>query len=143
MDKKDSLKISIPKKAEYVSIARLTASSVGSKMGFNIEEIDDIKVAIAEACINLIQTSPKENNDNYEIEFNIYKDKLIIIVKDKKGTFTNEEIQKDDLKNQESKLGLFIIDALMDDVEFINYKDIGREIRMTKRIEVVRDGDAV
>ncbi len=48
-------------------MVRLTSSAIASNMGLNIEEIEDIKVSIAEACINAIDKS-NEINVQFEIE---------------------------------------------------------------------------
>ena len=43
----EKIELRLPFKAEYVSVARLTASGIASRIGFDIEAIEDIKVAIA------------------------------------------------------------------------------------------------
>lgn len=65
--KKDTINITIPSKPDYISVVRLTSSAIASNMGLNIEEIEDIKVSIAEACINAIDKS-NEINVQFEIE---------------------------------------------------------------------------
>ncbi|WP_044298812.1 ATP-binding protein, partial [Clostridioides difficile] len=42
---------------DYVSIIRLTAFGIANKMGFPIDDIEDIKVAVSEACTNAIKHS--------------------------------------------------------------------------------------
>lgn len=135
--KKDYIRISIPCKPEYVSLARLTASSVANRVGFNIEEIEDIKVAIGEACTNAIQYGYNENVDNYEIEFLINDNELTIKVIDYgKGNFKPKSKVPDINNLTEGGLGLFIIETLMDDVEYIVNEKSGSEIIMRKRLEV-------
>src|SRR6056297_1468251 len=46
--------LSIPSNPEYVSIVRLTASVIANSIGFDFEEIEDIKVAVSEACNNVV-----------------------------------------------------------------------------------------
>ncbi|EOC99441.1 ATP-binding protein [Caldisalinibacter kiritimatiensis] len=138
-DREDLIKLSIPNKPEYVSVVRLTASAIASRIGFNIEEIEDIKVAVAEVCTNIIRNGLKNDNMNFDIEFNIYTDKLCITV-----TNTGEKICEDVTRNEnlnsieeqeEAKLGLFIIQALMDEVECLE-NGTNFEIKMTKKIGV-------
>ena len=40
--------------AEYVELVRLALYGIASKMGFNFEEIEDMKVALSEACNNAV-----------------------------------------------------------------------------------------
>ncbi|WP_026895527.1 ATP-binding protein [Clostridiisalibacter paucivorans] len=136
---KDSIKMIIPVKPEYVSVVRLTASSIASRMGFNIEEIDDIKVAIGEACSNIIMDNTKEDID-IEVEFLLYKDKLTIKIDDSEKNKCDKEINSSSIEEMKDKeLGLFIIKTLMDDVDCMNEEGINKII-MTKEIGVVENG---
>ena len=51
--------LTIPMRAEYVSIARLTAAGVANRLGFDIETIEDIKVSLSEVCNRIISTQDK------------------------------------------------------------------------------------
>lgn len=118
--KRDLIEIKIPNKPDYVGVIRLTTSSIASNMGLNIEEIEDVKVSIAEACINALGRS-----ENFIIKYEIYDDRLVIFVED-----VREICSKDDSKEKE--LGVFIIKSLMDEVHFI---DNG-----IKMIKIIEDG---
>ncbi len=119
----DIIKLSIPKKPEYISIVRLTASSIGNNLLFNIDDIEDIKVSVGEACINSLIT---EDNDQISIIFEIEEEKLIIKISD-----TIENISEVTNANKERELGLLIIKSLMDEVKFTS-----NGIEMIKHIEV-------
>jgi serine/threonine-protein kinase RsbW len=104
------IELILPFKAEYVSIARLTASGIANRVGFDIETIEDIKVAIAEVCNKLISLG-STSAQNYKIIFKIASDNLTIIF---------ECIDKSlncIFNNDGEELGISIINALMDSVE--------------------------
>ena len=107
---KDIINIRIPKKPNYISLVRLTTSSIAYNAGLNVDEIEDIKVSIAEACINALSFNKREEID---IEFEVETDKLIIKVKD-----VLENIPNQIDEGKERDLGLLIIKSLMDEVEF-------------------------
>ncbi|WP_352418597.1 ATP-binding protein [Proteiniborus sp.] len=135
-DKFDCIKLSIPNKAEFVSVVRLTTSAIASRMGFNIEEVEDIKVAIAEACTNTLEHVLSDEEKNFDIDFDMYSDKLVITVKDSGKGFNIDNIK--DLKLEElgeNGLGIFIINSLMDEVDIINDNENGTKIRMIKYIK--------
>ena len=44
-----TIELKLPFKAEFVSVARLTASGVASRAGFNSEDVEDIKEDIDQA----------------------------------------------------------------------------------------------
>lgn len=122
--------------AEYMSVIRLTTSAVASKIGFDIEEIDDIKVSIGEACSNIIKHGLNEGIDSFDIEYDIHDDKLIISVKDSGCGFDTSKIKQPTIDNDidnidDSGLGIFIIKSLMDQVD-IKSSECGTEIIMTK-----------
>lgn len=119
---KDSIFLSIPSKPDYISLVRLTTSSIGYNKGLSIDEIEDIKVSIGEACINSLQLGGK---DTISIEYESYDDKIVFKVSDCK-----ENIPDGFYDNRERELGILIIKSLMDEVEF---SDQG--IIMTKLIE--------
>ncbi|MBV8726415.1 MAG: ATP-binding protein, partial [Candidatus Eremiobacteraeota bacterium] len=50
-----TVELRIPSKAEWVAVARLAVAAVANRLQFSIEEIEDVKLAVAEACTNCIQ----------------------------------------------------------------------------------------
>jgi len=120
----DSVTLVLPAKREYVSTARLTASSVANRIGFNIEEVEDIKVAVSEVC-NIILAKMGNIISQYNIYFEINTNKLEI-------TFTSDETELGCFDGAvENEYGLYIMKALMDSVELCNNN---HSIVMTKKI---------
>lgn len=50
----DVVELSIPVRADLVVLARLTAATVGSRAGFDVEEIEDLRLAVDELCVWLV-----------------------------------------------------------------------------------------
>lgn len=133
----DHIKLSMPNKPQYISIIRLTASAVASRIGFNIDDIEDIKVAIGEACTNAIRHGCTGIDDTYNIDFFAYEDKLKIRITDKGKGLSSLNIKEPNAEDlREGGLGLFIIKTLMDDVEVITSENKGTMILMTKMLGV-------
>jgi serine/threonine-protein kinase RsbW len=133
MESQDKISLALPCKAEYVSAARLTVSGIASRMGFDIETVEDIKVAVSEVCNRIICIAGAADR-RYEIVFDIFEDKLKI-------AFTSDiENIGCIFENDPTGLGISIINAFMDEVEFCpGNKDY--ILSMTKNFEVVsRDG---
>lgn len=123
----DRIGMVLPCKAEYVSVARLTTSGIASRIGFDIEIVEDIKVAVSEVCSRIISAAAGLEGQ-YEILFDIFKNELVI-------TFTSDLNKiRCIFDNDEDGLGMSIINAFMDKVEFCpenNYI-----LSMTKTFEV-------
>ncbi len=134
---KDQIVLVLPNKPEYVSVARLAVSGIAGRMGFDVEAVEDIKLALAEACTNAIKHGCCEQYKEYRIEFGIGEKCLTISIADKGCGVDKKEISQPDLQNpREGGLGLFIINTLMDQVEFERSQDSGFILTMKKCMEV-------
>ncbi|MBV8655006.1 MAG: ATP-binding protein, partial [Candidatus Eremiobacteraeota bacterium] len=51
----DVVELRIPSRAEWVALARLAVAAVANRLRFTIEDIEDVKLAVAEACTAVIQ----------------------------------------------------------------------------------------
>lgn len=63
----ETIKMEISANPDFVSIIRLTTSGIANKIGFSIDDIEDMKVAVSEACTNAIKHS-----DDKSSKYNIY-----------------------------------------------------------------------
>lgn len=126
----DYVEMKIPAKAEYVGVIRLTISGIASRMGYTYEEIEDIKIAVSEACTNAVQHAyPDDEVGEVIVGFGIYEDKLETMVADSGKSFNflqtknelgpyTESSTVDQLT--EGGLGLYLIETLMDEVRVSN-----------------------
>ena len=131
----DVITIKLPSKAEYVSIARLAASVISNTVGFDIEEIDDIKVAVGEACNNAVLHG-KSEEEVYEIAFKLSEEKIHIEVKDNGIGFDEEKYEEPDLNHLKGNgLGIYIMKSLMDEVDIIVNDEEGTTLKLIKYLE--------
>jgi serine/threonine-protein kinase RsbW len=136
----DVLKLSVPAKPEYVGTVRIAAAHVASVAGFDVEAVDDIRVAVSEACTNIICHSgdgeDSGEEDCYDVQLALEEGKLTIRVEDHgKGYDLAEYEEPVPGEIRESGLGLFIIRALMDDVDIRSAIGAGTHICMTKLLQ--------
>ena len=126
----ETIKMEIASNPQYVSIVRLTTSGIANKVGFCLDDIEDMKVAVSEACTNAI----KHSSDNkFSVEYTIFEDGLTIKI----VGYDVDAVDKPNLKEpKESGLGLFIIQSLMDEVDIKSDIDNGTIIKMTKYLGV-------
>ena len=130
----ETIKMEIASNPHYVSVVRLTTSGIANKIGFCLDDIEDIKVAVSEACTNAI----KHSLDNkFYVEYTIFENGLTIEVIDNGKGYNVDSVDKPNLNEpKESGLGLFIIESLMDDVKIKSDEDNGTTIKMTKYLGV-------
>jgi serine/threonine-protein kinase RsbW len=53
----ETVRLTIPAAHEFVRIARLTVSGVASRLGFDVDEIEDLRVAVDELSSILVDAS--------------------------------------------------------------------------------------
>ncbi|MBK5243553.1 MAG: ATP-binding protein [Eubacteriaceae bacterium] len=133
----DEIKLTLPTKIEYISLARLTIASVANGMGFSIEDVEDLKVAVSEACANVIMHSVTPQK-SYELIYTIGEKSLIFSVVDKGIGFVPEKETNRELKELEltNGFGLIIIKMLMDEVKIQSEEGLGSTITMVKNLHV-------
>ena len=71
----ETIKMEISSNPEYVSIIRLTTSGIANKIGFSIDDIEDMKVAVSEACTNAIKHS---DDDKFFITVKMFESGILI-----------------------------------------------------------------
>ncbi|TDP58958.1 ATP-binding protein [Aminicella lysinilytica] len=131
----DNLKFIIPGKPEYLTMVRLAISSIATTAGFDLEAVEDMKTAVCEACKNVSCHGFDGFSDKYEVECNVEQGRIEIIVKDDCDSHTLQKLTKP-CQNcpKEGDLGIFVIESLMNDVEFGRGDDGRKSIRMVKSI---------
>ena len=130
----ETIKMEITANPEYVSIIRLTTSGIANKVGFCIDDIEDLKVAISEACTNAIKHS---SDDRFTIIYSMIENGLTIEIIDNGKGYDRSSVSEPDIDNlKESGMGLFIIESLMDEVKIESKEGNGTSIKMTKYLGV-------
>lgn len=139
IDEVQKVVISLPADAEYVDIVRLNLYGIASKMGFSYEEIEDMKVAVSEACNNSVLYAYKGGAGMMDVVFEVQHDALSITIKDEGESFESwgerSALHDKDLgEAQVGGLGFFLMQALMDDVSVVNEAGKGTKVVMTRRL---------
>ncbi|MFD1427085.1 serine/threonine-protein kinase RsbW [Kroppenstedtia sanguinis] len=151
MNQTKDIVLTIPAEAQYVGVVRLTVSGIANRLGFHYDDIEDIKLAVAEACTNAVDHAYKELECQgcVKVTFCIFGDRLEIRVKDEGNSFDIEAVKKKSgpIENhlpftsmRERGLGLHLMETLMDHVDVQVGK--GVVVTLTKfihRDEVDRD----
>ena len=56
----DEVKLTLPSTPEFLRLARVTASGLASRMGFTVDEVEDLRLAIDELCFALTGNPPPD-----------------------------------------------------------------------------------
>jgi hypothetical protein len=53
----ESVELTIPVQSDLVVLARLTAVTVASRAGFDVEELENLRLAVDELCVSIVNGS--------------------------------------------------------------------------------------
>lgn len=148
----DLIELKIPAKSDYIGVARLFISGVANRVGFSYDEIEDIKVAVAEACTNAVKHAYQHEQGSIILGCVPYQEKMEIYVIDHGQSFDIEAIQAElgplDQGTPieelgEGGLGLFLIETLMDHVQIRNENGITLVMTKYKHKDEVKHGSQI
>jgi serine/threonine-protein kinase RsbW len=136
----NKVELHIPSVMGYEKIAMECAASMAKKMGFTENRIEDLKTAVAEACLNAIEHGNKmDTSTKVGITLTVEESKLQVLVKDQgkgldKVTVPNIE-NKIEGKDQPRGWGIFLIKRLMNEVTFESSPEGGNITKMIIYLE--------
>jgi len=108
--------------------------------GFTSEEIEDIVLAVDEACTNIIEHSYHSKPDlDIEIFLSFSGDTLSIKIIDYGETFDSKSIKDLNLEVYHKQrrvggLGVYLMKTLMDDVKYSSVKNKYNQVILTKKL---------
>lgn len=128
------VELRIPSRPEWVALARLAAATVANRLRFSIEEIEDVKLAIAEACTAVIQH--EFHGEFIELTCEAIENSLRVRVRDG-GRHGLHPAKRQRINFEEARiagLGIFLIRTLMDEVSYDVHPQNGTDLLMVKRV---------
>ena len=113
------VRLTIPAKAEYISLSRLALAGLSRVRTFSDETLADLKLALTEACSNSVRHAYEDGEGHVDISFELREDRLIVEVADDGTGFEPGEIDANgsDDELSEGGLGIAIIRSIADEVE--------------------------
>ena len=120
-----SVEVRIPSRLGFEKVAMSTAAAMAKLMGFTEDRVEDLKTAVAEACINAIEHG---NHMNAEIPVGVVLSMLpgeleVRVLDDGNGMHTKPtkpDIDRKMTGEEEARgMGMFLIQALVDEVEWV------------------------
>jgi serine/threonine-protein kinase RsbW len=126
--KATTVEVRLPSRMGFEKVAMATASSVARLMGFREDRVEDLKTAVAEACINAIEHGNRLNEKlNVGVELSVNADTLEVKVIDdgkgmgkQPGKIATPDIDRKMHGEEAARgMGMFLIQALVDEAEWV------------------------
>jgi serine/threonine-protein kinase RsbW len=127
--KTTNVEVRLPSRMGFEKVAMSTAASVAKLMGFREDRIEDLKTAVAEACINAIEHGNRLNEKlSVGVVMSAGEDSLEVkVIDDGKGMRTQPAKPDIDRKMHGEEdargMGMFLIQALVDEAEWVAGSD--------------------
>jgi len=137
MSNDHTIELSIPNIVGYERFAISCTATYAKSLGFQTDRIEDLKTAVAEACINAIEHGNKKNcHERVIVQMSRSNESLMVAVIDKGSGFKDPLPKDPDIDRIVGKLdppegfGLYIIKALVDRLELNQKIDNGHMVKL-------------
>src|SRR5215469_4137313 len=120
-----TVEVQLPSRLGYEKVAMATAASVAELMGFREDRVEDLKSAVAEACINAIEHGNRLNEGlSIGVVLSAGPESLEVkVIDDGKGLKTlppKPDIDRKIHGEEDPRgMGMFLIQALVDEAEWV------------------------
>ncbi|MGH2372672.1 MAG: ATP-binding protein [bacterium] len=99
----ERIELTIPARPEYIAVVRLAAAGVAGRTTLSFDDIEDLKIAVSEACTAAILGGDQQ----VHVRFEVAPDRLEIRIAHGAPPAAS---------NEEREMGLLLMRCLMDDV---------------------------
>lgn len=113
-----SVRLTIPAKAEYITLVRLALSGLSRLRPLSEEVLGDLKLAVTEACSNSVRHGYGDKGEGVvEVLYELQPDRLVVEVIDQGPGFDAQKDPQTEEELAEGGLGIEIIKAVSDEFE--------------------------
>jgi serine/threonine-protein kinase RsbW len=114
-----TVRLTIPAKAEYITLVRLALSGLSHLRPFDEETLGDLKLAVTEACSNSVRHAYRDGREGaVQINYELHPDRLVVeVCDDGQGFAIEQSLPVGGTSLTEGGLGIAIIRELADELE--------------------------
>ncbi|HET8717353.1 MAG TPA: ATP-binding protein [Nocardioidaceae bacterium] len=127
------LSLALPRESNSVPVVRRLAAQALRAFGVADSHVEDVQLAITEACANVVEHAV--DTDTYEVRIELASDRCAITVLDQGGGFDATRVPHDVVDDEEGGRGLRLMRALVDNVAFEDQPQTGAVVHMVKALE--------
>jgi serine/threonine-protein kinase RsbW len=136
--------LKVKSKTENLSVIRDFISTSAAEAGVATDTVENIILAVDEACTNIIRHAYKSFPDGeLIIKTKSTLSRFVVSITDYGKSFAPEMIPEPDLQKYYRQrrvggLGMYLMKTLMDDVKYVSVPGKYNEVLLSKNIKVVR-----
>lgn len=132
---KIEIALCLPRDAETVAVVRDVAVGALGRLGVKESCVDDIRLALSEACTNVLDHSGAD--DEYEVRLEVEDDRCEISVVDATYSFDSSSLDLDmpDPMSPRGR-GLAIMRSMVDQIRFTSEPAAGTIVHLVKTLDL-------
>jgi serine/threonine-protein kinase RsbW len=133
--------LSVTSEMENLTDVNDFITSVAKKLGLDADQTFALQMAVDEGCANVIEHAyDGQEGKTIQIACQTVDDDVVVTIRDQGRAFDPEAVPRPDTtapleKRENGALGLYLMEKLMDSVEFEFDPDKGNTLTMRKRCE--------
>jgi|ERR671915_1017563 serine/threonine-protein kinase RsbW len=108
----DTVRVTIPASPQYVQVVRLVAAGLASRLGFTIDDIEDLKIGVDELASYL--TGMQGRDGSLELSFQIFDDRIEI-------TGTGRLARGQSVRHELTDFSRMILETVVDEASLIQH----------------------
>jgi serine/threonine-protein kinase RsbW len=131
-----TVELKIPCQAEFIGVARLVILGVASRTSFSYDEVEDLRLAVGEACTSAIERAENAGKPDsvISIRCSTEPDRMTITVADSlplDNGAASKTASANDLP-EEQTIGALLMEILVDEIHSESTRENGTSITMVK-----------
>lgn len=142
----ERVEIFLPSTLGYEKVARSAVEALAADMGFSEDRIEDLKTAVAEACMNAIEHGNLESKTaSVSVLLTAAPEHLEVQVSDEGVQPMPDQLPDPGRYGDEGEIrgfGMFFIESLVDEVEVTRLPEGGNMVRMLIYLTPGKTSDA-
>ena len=130
----EAVELEIPSAPEYVAIVRQAVEGIARRMNFDTSQIEDLKLAVGEACTNAVKYGCKQNGDgNVVVRCVVCTDGLLVMIRNPVAECQSPQVPDQPDPTREGGLGLYLMRQLVDEVD-LSWETETATVTLLKRL---------
>ena len=115
-----TVELEMPSKSAYVGVVRLVLASLGRSAGMDEGAVDDLKIAISEACANAVLSNQQKGVDApIDVGWTKETRRLVVEVGDRGVVYDPLTVDPSDTQSLRLSMSVALLESLVDDCEFV------------------------
>ncbi len=128
------VELEIPSSPEYVAIVRQAVEGIARRMDFDDVQIDDLKLAVGEACTNAVRHGcVRDGLQHVAVRCTVMNEGLSVEIRNDIEDCELPDVPVTPDVTREGGFGLYMIRKLMDEVDIV-WEPETAVVRMLKRL---------